>query len=229
MIDKTPIPGLDLNNTEAKAQINNFWNYLDELASKNPEEYKKFIKAQMEKGLSMAESIKKEKEKENELNTENNNKNNDQILSEIYSKNILTKKEFKVFPFMCIEFKPTKIIKQNFDIENDDKNNLKKDNINDIILRDVNTNIQNEVKEIKNIIFKNKFLDSAYQSPVLQDRKIYLNIVYSDEFYPPTDDKGNFLKKEEIYDEKNWKYIPTEFKYDGKKNSMTGQDAIFSM
>ena len=227
MIDKTPIPGLDLNNTEAKAQINNFWNYLDELAAKNPEEYKKFIKAQMEKGLSMAESIKKEKEKENELNTENNNKNNDQILSEIYSKNILTKKEFKVFPFMCIEFKPTKIIKQNFDIENDDKNNLNKDNINDIILRDVNTNIQNEVKEIKNIIFKNKFLDSAYQSPVLQDRKIYLNIVYSDEFYPPTDDKGNFLKKEEIYDEKNWKYIPTEFKYDGKKNSMTGTRCDF--
>ena len=148
MIDKTPIPGLDLNNTEAKAQINNFWNYLDELASKNPEEYKKFIKAQMEKGLSMAESIKKEKEKENELNTENNNKNNDQILSEIYSKNILTKKEFKVFPFMCIEFKPTKIIKQNFDIENDDKNNLKKDNINDIILRDVNTNIQKKFRRI---------------------------------------------------------------------------------
>ena len=227
MIDKTPIPGLDLNNTEAKAQINNFWNYLDELASKNPEEYKKFIKAQMEKGLSMAESIKKEKEKENEINKENKNKNNDQILSEIYSKNILTKKEFKVFPFMCIEFKPTKIIKQNFDIENDDKNNLKKDNINDIILRDVNTNIQNEVKEIKNIIFKNKFLDSAYQSPVIQDRKIYLNIVYSDEFYPPTDDKGNFLKKEEIYDEKNWKYIPTEFKYDGKKNSMTGTRCDF--
>ena len=227
MIDKTPIPGLDLNNTEAKAQINNFWNYLDELAAKNPEEYKKFIKAQMEKGLSMAESIKKEKEKENEINKENKNKNNDQILSEIYSKNILTKKEFKVFPFMCIEFKPTKIIKQNFDIDNDENNNSNKDNINDIILRDVNTNIQNEVKEIKNIIFKNKFLDSAYQSPVLQNRKIYLNIVYSDEFYPPTDDKGNFLKKEEIYDEKNWKYIPTEFKYDGKKNSMTGTRCDF--
>ena len=227
MIDKTPIPGLDLNNTEAKAQINNFWNYLDELAAKNPEEYKKFIKAQMEKGLSMAESIKKEKEKENELNTENNNKNDNKILSEIYSKNILTKKEFKVFPFMCLEYKPTKIIKQNFDIENEDNNSLNKDNINDIILRDVNTNIQNEVKEIKNIIFKNKFLDSAYQSPVLQDRKIYLNIVYSDEFYPPTDDKGNFLKKEEIYDEKNWKYIPTEFKYDGKRNSMTGTRCDF--
>ena len=208
MIDKTPIEGLDLNKTEAKTQINNFWNYLDELASKNPEEYKKFIKAQMEKGLSMAESIKKEKEQSN-------------IETDIYSKNILTKKEFKVFPFMCLEFRPIKIIKQNFDKEIIDNNNNIKDN-NNIILRDINKNIQNEVKEIKNIIFKNKFLDIVYKSPVIQDRKIYLNIVYSDEFYPPTDDKGNFLKKEEIYDEKNWKYIPTEFKYDGKRNSMTG-------
>ena len=232
MIDKTPIPGLDLNNTEAKAQINNFWNYLDELASKNPEEYKKFIKAQMQKGLSMAESMKKEQAQQQSQNNPNNtninpNINNEQILSEIYSKNILTKKEFKVFPFVCLEFRPTKIIKKNFDMDeiNNSKNN--KDINNDIILRDINTNIQNEVKEIKNIIFKNKFLDSAYQSPVIQDRKIYLNIVYSDEFYPPTDEKGNFLKKEEIYDEKNWKYIPTEFKYDGKRDSMTGTRCDF--
>ena len=232
MIDKTPIPGLDLNNTEAKAQINNFWNYLDELASKNPEEYKKFIKAQMQKGLSMAESMKKEQAQQQSKNNPNNtninpNINNEQILSEIYSKNILTKKEFKVFPFMCLEFRPTKIIKKNFDMDeiNNSKNN--KDINNDIILRDINTNIQNEVKEIKNIIFKNKFLDSAYQSPVIQDRKIYLNIVYSEEFYPPTDEKGNFLKKEEIYDEKNWKYIPTEFKYDGKRDSMTGTRCDF--
>ena len=232
MIDKTPIPGLDLNNTEAKAQINNFWNYLDELASKNPEEYKKFIKAQMQKGLSMAESMKKEQAQQQSQNNPNNtninpNINNEQILSEIYSKNILTKKEFKVFPFMCLEFRPTKIIKKNFDMDeiNPSKNN--KDINNDIILRDINTNIQNEVKEIKNIIFKNKFLDSAYQSPVIQDRKIYLNIVYSEEFYPPTDEKGNFLKKEEIYDEKNWKYIPTEFKYDGKRDSMTGTRCDF--
>ena len=228
MIDKTPIPGLDLNNTEAKAQINNFWNYLDELASKNPEEYKKFIKAQMQKGLSMAESIKKEKGQQQSNNTNNNqNVDTDKILSDIYSKNILIKKEFKVFPFMCLEFRPTKIIKQNFDIDELDNSKNNKDVNNDIILRDINTNIQNEVKEIKNIIFKNKFLDVVYTPPVIQDRKIYLNIVYSDEFYPPTDEKGNFLKNEEIYDEKNWKYIPTEFKYDGKKNSMTGTRCDF--
>ena len=224
MIDKTPIPGLDLNNTEAKTQINNFWNYLDELAAKNPEEYKKFIKAQMQKGLSMAESIKKE---QNQNNKNNQNINTDKILSDIYSKNILTKKEFKVFPFMCLEFRPTKIIKQNFDIDDINNNKNNQDINNDIILRDINTNIQNEVKEIKNIIFKNKFLDSVYHPPVIQDRKIYLNIVYSDEFYPPTDERGEFLKNEEIYDEKNWKYIPTEFKYDGKKDSMTGTRCDF--
>ena len=224
MIDKTPIPGLDLNNTEAKTQINNFWNYLDELAAKNPEEYKKFIKAQMQKGLSMAESIKKE---QNQNNQNNQNINTDKILSDIYSKNILTKKEFKVFPFMCLEFRPTKIIKKNFDMDEIKKSKNNKDINNDIILRDINTNIQNEVKEIKNIIFKNKFLDSVYHPPVIQDRKIYLNIVYSDEFYPPTDERGGFLKNEEIYDEKNWKYIPTEFKYDGKKDSMTGTRCDF--
>ena len=217
MIDKTPIPGLDLNNTEAKAQINNFWNYLDDLATNNPEEYKKFIKAQMQKGISMAESIKKEKE--NNLNNKEQ-----EILSNIYSKNILTKKEFKVYPFMCIEFKPIKIFKKN--LEEFDKN---KGNNNDIILHDntINIDIQNEVKKIKNITFKNNFLDSAFQPPVIQDRKIYLNIVYSEEYYPPTDEKGNFLKDSEIYDEKNWKYIPTEFKYDGKRDSMTGTRCDF--
>ena len=91
MIDKTPIPGLDLNNTEAKTQINNFWNYLDELAAKNPEEYKKFIQAQMKKGLSMAEEIKKERQSSNP-NNDKNNSNEDKLLSDIYSKNILTKK-----------------------------------------------------------------------------------------------------------------------------------------
>ena len=220
MIDKTPIPGLDLNNTEAKTQINNFWNYLDELAAKNPEEYKKFIQAQMKKGLSMAEEIKKEKANASNIN---NNVNDEKLLSDIYSKNILTKKEFKVYPFMCLQFKPTKIIKKNF--EEDDEKKL--DNNNDIILRDINTNIQNEVKKIQNINFKNVFLDSAFQSSVIQDRKIYLNIVYSEDFYPPTDEKGNFLNSEEIQDEKNWKYIPTEFKYDGKKDSLTGTRCDF--
>ena len=38
MIDKTALPGLDLQSTEAKIQMNNFWKYLDDLAEKNPEE-----------------------------------------------------------------------------------------------------------------------------------------------------------------------------------------------
>ena len=93
----------------------------------------------------MAESILKEQTQ----NNNNKNINTDKIISDIYSKNILTKKEFKVFPFMCLEFRPTKIIKQNFDIDYINNNTNSKDINNDIILRDINTNIQNEVKEIK--------------------------------------------------------------------------------
>ena len=77
MIDKTPIPGLDMNNTEAKAQINNFWNYLDELAANNPEEYKKFIQTQMQKGISMAAQAKKEAN--NNSTTDSNNVINNNI------------------------------------------------------------------------------------------------------------------------------------------------------
>ena len=61
--------------------------------------------------------------------------------------------------------------------ENNQENYDTKDN-NDTILQDVNTNIQNEVNEIENIIFKIKFLDTTFQSPVIQGRKIYLNIIY---------------------------------------------------
>ena len=218
MIDKTPIPGLDMNNTEAKAQINNFWNYLDELAANNPEEYKKFIQTQMQKGISMAAQAKKETNNNSTTNNNNVNNNNiDDYLNEIASKNILTKKEFQVFPFMCLSFKPTKIIKKNLeeDIDKPNENN-------NIILKDIKQEIQNEIKEIDVIKFNNSFLDCAFQSPVIQDRKIYLNIIYAEDFYPPTDEKGNFLKESEISDPNNWKYIPTEFRYDGKKDSLLG-------
>ena len=42
-----------------------------------------------------------------------------------------------------------------------------------------------------------------------------------------TDEKGNFLNSEDILDEKNWKYIPTEFQYDGKKDSLMGTRCDF--
>ena len=86
MIDKTPIPGLDLNTTEAKIQMNNFWKYLDELAEKNPEEYKKFIQTQMKKGLETFGPSK--------------------------NQSITTKQEFTVSPYLCLRFKPIKILKE---------------------------------------------------------------------------------------------------------------------
>jgi hypothetical protein len=47
-----------LGNNQTKTHLNNFWNYLDDLAEKNPEEYKKFISQQIQKGAS---TIKEEK------------------------------------------------------------------------------------------------------------------------------------------------------------------------
>ena len=75
MIDKTPIPGLDMNNYEAKAQINNFWNHLNDLAENNPEEYKKFISSQFKKGIEM---YGKDKPGQNQPNstTENSSMDN---------------------------------------------------------------------------------------------------------------------------------------------------------
>ena len=64
MIDKTPIPGHDLNYTEAKAQINNFWNYLDELAAKNSEAYKNFIKVKCKKEFQWLNPSKKKNQME---------------------------------------------------------------------------------------------------------------------------------------------------------------------
>ena len=203
MIDKTPIPGLELNSTEAKTQINNFWNYLDELAAKNPEEYKKFIAAQMKKGVSMAQEIRKEKEEKNNQNIEK--------LNNIANQNIQIKKIFEVYPYLSLRFKPLKILKNDFETDEIEKNNIF-----------FNDNKGKEIIENPTIKFGNEFQDDAFSSKVIQNRKIYLNIIYSDDYYKPTDEHGNFLSNEKVSDENNWKYIPTEFRYDGKNNSMSG-------
>ena len=203
MIDKTPIPGLELNSTEAKTQINNFWNYLDELAAKNPEEYKKFIAAQMKKGVSMAQEIRKEKEEKNNQNIEK--------LNNIANQNIQIKKIFEVYPYLSLRFKPLKILKNDFETDEIEKNN--------IFFHD---NKGKEIIENPTIKFGNEFQDDAFSNKVIQNRKIYLNIIYSDDYYKPTDEHGNFLSNEKVSDENNWKYIPTEFRYDGKNNSMSG-------
>ena len=181
MIDKTAIPGLDLNTTEAKIQMNNFWKYLDELAEKNPEEYKKFIQTQMKKGLETFGPSK--------------------------NQSITTKQEFTVSPYLCFRFKPIKILKEE-----------SKENKDDILIHE---KAGNEIKEVPQIKFGPEFQSDAFNSNVIQDRKIYLNVVMSREYYTPTDDQGNFLKGDKFKDENNWRYIPTEFRYCGKQDSMS--------
>ena len=183
MIDKTPLPGLDLQSTEAKIQMNNFWKYLDDLAEKNPEEYKKFIQTQMKKGI--------------------------ETFHPSHNQSITTKQEFTVSPYLCLRMKPIKIIKE----ENTEE---KKD---DIL---VHENAGKEIKEVPQIKFGPEFDGDAFSGKVLQNRKIYLNIVMARDYYTPADDQGNFLKGEQFQNENNWRYIPTEFRYNGKNESMSG-------
>ena len=75
--------------------------------------------------------------------------------------------------------------------ENNQENYDIKDN-NDIILQDVNTNYSKRSQRNKKYYFQKKFLDTTFQSPIIQDRNIYLNYSISDEFYPPTDEKEIF-------------------------------------
>ena len=200
MIDKTPIPSLDLNSTEAKIQMNNFWKYLDDLAESDPEEYKKFISAQMKKGIQTFAP-----KNQNESNT---------------SQYIKTKQEFaNIQTYKCLRFKPIQIIKE-------EENSSNKEN-DSIIYKEKATATASDISEIPNIQFGPEFQSDAFSSKVIQNRKIYLNILHADDYYGPTDDQGNFLKGEQLLNENNWRYIPTEFRYCGKKNSFSGSRCDF--
>ncbi|MCQ2816161.1 MAG: hypothetical protein MJ252_02735 [archaeon] len=203
MIDKTPIPGLDINSDVAKTQINNFWNYLDDLAANNPEEYKKFINAQFKKGIEMYGNDKNKKET-NESHIENIN--------------LMTKRNFEVKTYLCLRLKILKIFKE-LEIEEDKS---KKDEIS--ITEKCN---KNEISEVPDMTFSYEFDSDAFSSKVIQNRKIYLNIVYSDDYYLPTDKEGNFLKGNDLEDDNKWSYIPTEFRYNGKKDSFSGSRCDF--
>lgn len=167
---------LNITKDQAKSQINNFWGYLDELAEKNPDEYKKLISEQMKKGFESHSTPKDE--------------------------SVPEEKEIKVRPLLCLRFKVLQIHKHK---EKDDS----------IKIHDGSVNM----KELPKILFSFEFQSSSYQEKILVEPKIYLNIVYSDKFKEPTDENGRELKNPR--DENYWKFIPTEFRYNGKKLSMS--------
>lgn len=183
MIEKSFLPGLNINSDEAKTHLNNFWSYLDDLAENNPEEYRKFIGSQMKKGIG-------------------NMKNEMQLSSK--------EKELEVQSVLCLRFKPTKLIKD-----------LEMDNDKDLNDPDVRIHEKADIKEVPQIRFSSEFQSDAFSTKVIQNRKIYLNILKSKEYFSPTDEKGEFLSNELAQDVNNWRYIPTEFRYNGKKMSIS--------
>jgi hypothetical protein len=178
----------NLNDDQAKIQMNNFWNYLDELAEKNPEEYQKFISQQMKKGV---ENIKQEKE--------------EKIQSQ--------EKILKPNLYLCLRFKILSILKHDNTIDNE---NIK-----------IHGNSKNEISEVPKILFSYEFQSSAFGSKILDQPKVYLNISHSSEFKKPTDEKGSELSDKDVNDDNKWKYIPTQFRYNGKKSSMSGKRCDF--
>lgn len=177
----------NINDAQAKAQMENFWKYLDDLSQENPEEYKKFISEQMKKGLN-----KKIEEKKDEI------------------QEILLKPKV----FLCLRFKISKILKD----KNPEKNN-------DIQIFESQSNSDHDMLARPKILFSFEWQSEAFSPKILQDPKVYLNIIHSEEFLGPLDDNNRPVKNPE--NDKEWKYIPTEFRYNNKKNCMSGKRCDF--
>ena len=59
----------------------------------------------------------------------------------------------------------------------------------------------------------------------MQEPKIYLNILHSSDFSPPTDDNGYPLNN--AADDSKWRYIPSDVRYSNKKKSLSGKRCDF--
>jgi hypothetical protein len=179
------------SDNQIKTQMNNLWGYLDELAEKNPEEYKKFLAQQFKRGFEQKEEEKKIQSQEE------------------------SDKLYQVTPFLCLRYKVLTILEDQF--------TSKKKDDSDIKIFDVEN--KNEISEIPKILFSFEFLNEAYTKKIMQEPKIYLNIVHSSEFSPPTDDNGHPLKNPA--DDSKWRYIPSHVRYSNKKKSLSGKRCDF--
>ena len=177
----------NMNDTQAKAQMGNFWKYLDDMSTENPEEYKKFISEQMKKGLNQKIEDKKDETKEIFLKSKT---------------------------FLCLRFKISKILKEK---------NAEKEK--DIKIFDTQTNSHSDMLAIPKILFSFEWQSEAFGPKIIEEPKVYLNIIHSEEFLGPLDDNNKPLQNPE--NDKDWKYIPTEFRYNNKKNCMSGKRCDF--
>jgi hypothetical protein len=120
---------------------------------------------------------------------------------------------YKVTPYLSLRYKILSIIQQPFKDKNKEEIKL------------IEKNSINEISEIPKILFSFEFQPEAYKEKILQEPKIYLNIVHSSEYSPPTDENGKPLTNS--YDESKWRYIPTHFRYNNKKKSLSGKRCDF--
>lgn len=179
------------------------WKYLDDLAENNPEEYKKFISQQMKNGLQYEDQNKSNKENPSQYSQDLN------MLDEMFS--LKTKKSLPCIKFMCLRFKLKKI-KQITTSRKDQGNNiLSKEEI-----------AIGQFREVPKILFSTEFTSQAFSNDILQEPKIYLNLICSEDFYPPLNKENRPETKSDL-----WNYIPTLFRYNGEKSSMRGVKCLF--
>ena len=96
---------------------------------------------------------------------------------------------------------------------------------NEIKIFENSNNSKNEILESTKILFSFDWQSEAFSTKILEEPKVYLNIIYADDFTGPLDDNNQVLKYPE--NDKDWRYIPTEFKYNNKKMSMSGKRCDF--
>ena len=200
--------------SEEQIHAQKLWEHLDNLAENNPEEYKKFIEAQMKNGVNAFKEENTDKRNKDNKNDNDysstataqgevfNFTKDEVILNKIFNNK---KENIKSQPSICLRFKILKFIET--------KPENKKE---DIIIKSSQM-ASDSINEVQKIIFSLQFTSDALSNKIIQDPKVYLNIVYSEEFYQPI----NSLNKPENNIDK-WNYIPTSFRPSGIKKSLRG-------
>lgn len=190
------------------------WKHLDDLAENNPEEYQKFISHNIKNGLSDFGISKHSNNSNKETPNDSKNKiyNEDQSnLNKMFS-SLTPKQKFIVKPFMCLRFKILKLLPEN---------SKSKKIAEEILVREKNLG-SNELSEVDKIKFSFSFLDEANSDKVLQEPKIYLNIIDSEDFFPPVNNQNLPENNTE-----KWNYIPSSFRPNGEKKSMRDIKCLF--
>ena len=201
---------LMIEKSEEAMHAENLWKYLDELSQNNPEEYKKFISYNLKQGKEIFKGdpiieTKEQKIKQEILEYPNKFSSEEEQIKKMFN---LNKKQISTKEYLCLNYK----IK-----------NFKKIESQDILTIDKESKIdQKDLTEIPKTVFSINWPDQLKNVKLVEEPKIYLNIIESDEFYPPL----NSINNEELEYIK-WNYIPSLFRHAGDNVSQKGFKQIF--